>query len=69
MGNILLAQEGYPMDIHQTFRMCSENIPDFQSTIWGGDIPQKMDIPRNIPLYLVRMKQKLLQIQNEYPSG
>ena len=36
------------MDIHQTFRMCSENIPDFQST--------NQSIPRNIPLYLVLMK-------------
>ena len=37
-------------------RMRSENIPYFQSTIFWGISLKKMDIPRNIPLYLVLMK-------------
>ena len=34
MGKHSLSHEGYPMDIHQSFGMCSENIPDLQFTIF-----------------------------------
>ena len=46
-----------------------DNIPDFQSTIFLSDIPEKMDIPRKIPfsLVLTANEVKLLQMQNGYP--
>ena len=55
------------MDIHQTFRMCSENIPDFQSTIFLRDIPQTMDIPSNIPRSIPR--KMLRNICNSFPKN
>ena len=51
-GNILSTQEGYPMYVHQTSKMCSENILDFQYTIFWGISLKKLDIPRNIALYI-----------------
>ena len=67
-GNILYTQEGYPMDTHQTLRICSENIPDTQSTIFWGMSLRKMDVPRNIPLYFVLMKWNYYKCRMDIPQ-
>ena len=56
------------MDIHQTFRMCSENIPDIQTTVFWGISLKKMDIPKNIPLYLVLMKWNQYKYRMDIPQ-